>query len=51
MGQIRAVRQVVASGARAPEEVAAAFTSVRKGAVAEVLDVLAEMGLVPTEAA
>ena len=41
-----AVRQAVAAGAQTPEAVAARFAGARLGAVAEVLDALAELGLV-----
>ncbi|PAP74903.1 hypothetical protein B1759_16705 [Rubrivirga sp. SAORIC476] len=41
-----AVRQAVAAGAQTPEAVAARFEGARLGAVAEVLDALAELGLV-----
>ncbi len=41
-----AVRQAVAAGASTPEAVAARFDGARLGAVAEVLDALAELGLV-----
>lgn len=41
-----AVRQAVAAGAQTPEAVAARFAGARLAAVAEVLDALAELGLV-----
>ena len=40
------MRQAVAAGASTPAEVAARFDGARRAAAAEVLDALAELGLI-----